>query len=65
MDNLGIFMFGCAVFGIAIASGFLALISSDHPNGAQGESHLSAAKSIENAGSRTGRADSIETTISS
>jgi len=32
MDNLGIFIFGCGVFGIAIAATFCALIASDRPN---------------------------------
>lgn len=32
MDNLLIFVFGCAVFGVTIGSAFVALLASDHPN---------------------------------
>lgn len=32
MDNLGIFIFGCGVFGVAIAATFCALIASHRPN---------------------------------
>ena len=32
MDNVFIFVFGCAVFGITVSAAFIALIASDHPN---------------------------------
>jgi hypothetical protein len=32
MDNFGIFVFGCIVFGITFAAAFTALIASDHPD---------------------------------
>lgn len=32
MDEIFIFVVGCAVFGITIGSAFVALIASDHPN---------------------------------
>jgi hypothetical protein len=31
MDNIGIFMFGCIMFGITIGAAFCALIATDHP----------------------------------
>jgi hypothetical protein len=31
MDNIGIFVFGLAVFGATIAAAFCALIATDHP----------------------------------
>ena len=32
MDNLGIFIFGCAVFGVVLAASFVALLATDNPN---------------------------------
>jgi hypothetical protein len=32
MDNYGIFVFGCIVFGITIGASFIALIASDYPD---------------------------------
>ena len=31
MDNIGIFVYGLAVFGATIGAAFCALIASDHP----------------------------------
>ena len=32
MDNLGIFIIGCIVFGVVLSSTFIALLASDKPN---------------------------------
>ena len=32
MDDMLIFMVGCIVFAVTLASGFIYMIASDHPN---------------------------------
>jgi len=39
MDNIGIFMFGCAVFGVTIGAAFCALIATDHPEEEHSSGH--------------------------
>lgn len=34
MGNSFIFVFGCVVFGVTIASAFIAVMASDHPDDA-------------------------------
>ena len=37
MDDIFIFVVGCAVFGLTIGSAFVALLASDHPNERKGQ----------------------------
>jgi hypothetical protein len=47
MDNIGIFVFGLVVFGMAIGATFCALIATDHPeeeHSAEDDSQFSSHK---------------------